>query len=172
MPATSQKVPRLLTDPSQNELLSTLPPFLRVLLITDGTVTESLESYFWEPVLVKTNEQQTKLQHHPILAAQHARYLLTREARLIGMNSQRCYAHATSVIDLAILPDALSKALLAGEKGIGHLLRASSLSSYREVLRIARDEDGTLLREYLVNIDGQPAMVITERFVEENFASA
>lgn len=30
----------------------TLPPFLRVLLITDGTVTQSLEAYFADPIEV------------------------------------------------------------------------------------------------------------------------
>ena len=34
--------------------LAELPPFLRALLVTDGTVTKILEAYFWEPVVVDT----------------------------------------------------------------------------------------------------------------------
>ena len=37
--------------------LAHLPPFLRSLLVTDGTVTKILEAYFWEPVLVDTLAQ-------------------------------------------------------------------------------------------------------------------
>jgi hypothetical protein len=33
--------------------LEALPPFLRTLLVTDGTVTKHLEAYFWEEVAVE-----------------------------------------------------------------------------------------------------------------------
>ena len=37
--------------------LEEVPPFLRALLVTDGTVTKILEAYFWEPVVVDTVSQ-------------------------------------------------------------------------------------------------------------------
>ena len=36
----------------ENLDIEAMPPFLRTLLVTDGTVTKSLEAFFWEPVVV------------------------------------------------------------------------------------------------------------------------
>ena len=33
-----------------DDLVSTLPPILRSLLVTDGTISRVLEAYFWEPI--------------------------------------------------------------------------------------------------------------------------
>ena len=38
--------------------LSLLPPFLRTLLVTDGTVTKSLEAFYWEPIKVVSITQE------------------------------------------------------------------------------------------------------------------
>jgi hypothetical protein len=42
--------------------LATLPPFLRTLLVADGTVTKILEAFFWEPVRIESiSNQEEKL---------------------------------------------------------------------------------------------------------------
>ena len=43
----------ILTDSGKELDLSQLPAFLRTLMVTDGTVTKSLEAWFWEPVKVE-----------------------------------------------------------------------------------------------------------------------
>ena len=45
-------------DAGLGKAMADLPPFLRSLLITDGTVTKTLEAYFWEPVQVQVLKQQ------------------------------------------------------------------------------------------------------------------
>ena len=50
-----------LSNASSALKMSQLPPFLRVLLTTDGTVTKSLESYFWEPVAVVNISQHPQV---------------------------------------------------------------------------------------------------------------
>ena len=38
--------------------MEALPPFLRTLLVTDGTVTKSLEAFFWENIKVEMRMQE------------------------------------------------------------------------------------------------------------------
>jgi hypothetical protein len=46
----------------------TLPPFLRVLPITDGTVTQSLEAYFADPIEVVVLSHCESVSHRKTLA--------------------------------------------------------------------------------------------------------
>ena len=41
-------------DASSSKLFDQLPPVLRTLLLSDGTVTKFLEAYYQEPIRVKT----------------------------------------------------------------------------------------------------------------------
>ena len=64
--------------------IQALPPFLRALLVTDGTVTKILEAYFWEPVEVQTLQQEFVCAERPIdwIRVEPGSRVLIRRARL------------------------------------------------------------------------------------------
>ena len=156
--------------------MSSIPPFLRTLLVTDGTVTKSLEAYFWESVNIKTIEQGlcNAESNLPWLDVSKGEEVLTREVELRGSSTNRIYATAFSTIRPQAIPNYCREKLLKGEIGIGKLIRESGLESYREILEIGLDpekntddSDGgidLIHRTYCVYLSGKPALLITERF--------
>ena len=150
--------------------LSALPPFLRALLVTDGTVTKILEAYFWEPVAVDTLEQRFESTAEPVpwIQLEAGDICLVRDARLRGTDSNRSFAEAFSLIRIDFIPPGFRQRLIDREIGIGVLIRDSGLESYREVLDVGLDRmaNGTaaVFRTYRIFIDRQPVILITEYF--------
>jgi len=161
-------------------LLETLPPFLRALLVTDGTVTKILEAYFWEPVNVSTQRQEFVVaeQSIPWIAVVAGDRVLVRDAHLRGADSGTLYATAFSIIRIEHIPIAFRQRLIDREIGIGVLIRDSGLESYREVMEVdmapgTRDRgampvdlggDDVLSRTYRIIIGREPVILITEGF--------
>jgi chorismate-pyruvate lyase len=153
--------------------LAGLPPFLRALLVTDGTVTKILEAYFWEPVAVDTLAQDlmTAERDIPWVDVGAGDQVLIRQAQLRGTDSGKVYATAFSVIRTERIPPAFRQRLIDREIGIGVLIRDSGLESYREVMEVgaagadagAAGED-RVFRTYRIIIDGVPVILITETF--------
>jgi chorismate-pyruvate lyase len=153
--------------------LAGLPPFLRALLVTDGTVTKILEAYFWEPVAVDTLAQELRPAKRgvPWVEVAAGQQVLIRQAQLRGTESGRIYATAASVIRTERIPQAFRRRLVDGEIGIGVLIRDSGLESYREVMEVGADpsdpnapEDERVFRTYRIIIDRSPVILITESF--------
>lgn len=158
--------------------IQSLPPFLRALLVTDGTVTKILEAYFWEPVEVQTLEQEFIDAERPIgwIRVGTGDRVLIRQARLCGMDSGIVYATALSVIRTQLIPTTFRQRLIDREIGIGVLIRDSGMESYREVLEVGIEPASTggdgaepadsdlVFRTYRIIIDGKPVILITERF--------
>ena len=155
---------------SKNEILhmERLPPFLRTLLVADGTVTKSLEAFFWEQVTVE-NLGQAPLQltqDVSALALLSGATVLERRVRLLGVESRREFALAHSLIKLEALPEHLREDLQLGRIGIGELLRERGLETYREILDVgqAAATSDAIYRTYRIVIQHQPAIMITETF--------
>lgn len=149
--------------------LSQLPPFLRVLLTTDGTVTKSLESYFWEPIDIHcTYQGEEKLSEQAwSINRQLGDSVLTRRVVLQGAHSSRCFVRAQSYIVTELLPEDMRIALKEERMGIGELLRESGLETYRELIEFGIAYDGErddLWRTYRIMLGHKPCMQITERF--------
>jgi chorismate-pyruvate lyase len=153
--------------------LAGLPPFLRALLVTDGTVTKILEAYFWEPVAVDTLAQDlmTAERDIPWVEVGAGDQVLIRQAQLRGADSGKVYATAFSVICIERIPALFRQRLIDREIGIGVLIRDSGLESYREVMEVGAAEAGTqvtgedqVFRTYRIIIDGVPVILITETF--------
>jgi chorismate-pyruvate lyase len=157
--------------------MANCPPFLRALLVADGTVTKSLEAYYWEPVEVKA------VLNMPTKAASDIEWLdvkageevLSRSVLLRGMHSDTLYASAFSIVRLALIPEVLKLKLLAGQLGIGELIRECSLESYREILEFGYasnmaqfggpdKEQDCVFRSYRISITHRPAILLTECF--------
>ncbi len=153
--------------------LAGLPPFLRALLVTDGTVTKILEAYFWEPVAVHTLTQDLAIAERdvPWLDVAGGAQVLVRQAQLRGTDSGRVYADAFSVIRTERIPPAFRQRLIDREIGIGVLIRDSGLESYREVMEVGTEALGPrpsagerVFRTYRIIIAGAPVILITETF--------
>lgn len=170
----------IITNSRQENLdMEAIPPFLRTLLVTDGTVTKSLEAYFWEPVIVENLGQTpvTLSGGMDWLGMRQGDAALRREVRLKGEISGKVYAYAKSWLRLDLLPQNLKGDLLNGKIGIGEILRERGLESYREILDMGREVDeslaplfnskacGELLyRTYRVIMQGEATILITEKF--------
>lgn len=146
-----------------------LPPFVRVLLSTDGTVTKTLEAYFWEPVDVTLCRQgeAPRVEIGEAFGAElpAAEKVWLREVALIGAQSGQHYVSASSLIRSKLLPEPLRQGLERGDLGIGGVIRELGLETYRKVVAVGCDEGATMAwRVYRLYYQGQVVMSIREDF--------
>lgn len=149
--------------------LNELPAFLRVLLTTDGTVTKSLESFFWEPVTVHKLDQHREAltEDAPAIGKKQGDEVILRRVRLQGEKSANEYARAFSFICPDALPASICRDLELDRVGIGELLRECGLETYRELMTLGRVElDGEtyITRTYRIIMGNKPFIQITEKF--------
>ena len=160
--------------------LARLPPFMRTLLVTDGTVTKNIEAFFWEPIVVDVLWQERIILHEakPLIDATAGEQVLKRIVQLRGEKTRAVYAYATSFLKTDLLPGELTQQLLDGQIGIGEILREVGLETYREIMdfgvetasgnvdpddTLARVDDA-IYRTYRIVAGGKPVMQITESF--------
>ncbi len=153
---------------NQSMLVSSLPAFLRTLLVMDGTVTKALESWFWEPIQIISKSN---------VSAEHS---LQREVILSGKQTQQKFACARSEVALTHLPGPIASALQEGKIGIGELLRDKGLETYRDIFSVQLltkhevEQDDLLQqcsafsdfisRSYNIEVNGKVAITVTEYF--------
>jgi len=158
-----------------------LSPILRVLLVTDGTVTRTLEAYFGEAIAVDVLEHAeiTSESPYPQIEIAAGDHVLHRYVRLLGRNTRRVYAVAESVAVLEHISQQMRRQLIQEQKGIGELLREGRLETYRELLtadlttasrwaehlNVAATE-GVVTREYRIYQGGRAVLLIREIFPE------
>lgn len=151
----------------------------RILLISDGTLTDAIEAAYLEPVhLVKLG-----IQSAPARAAVEAldlkagEWMMTRDILLRGATSGNNYVYARTLIALDKLDPALRRDLLESDNPIGRLWVQYKLETRKEILKIWRmaagrlgryfghaASAGLLARTYRVISGGVAVMVITEYF--------
>ena len=176
--------PSITTDSGEILDVSALPSFLRTLLVMDGTVTKSLEAWFWEPVMVEVlgNHKTTAEKSIEALDLEAGNSILRREVGLTGKHSAECYACARSIVALGRLPNNIGQALSDGRIGIGELLREQGFETYRKIFDInyytKLDSPDSLLaqlsppiisRSYCISLAGAPAIVVTEYFPVQRY---
>ena len=158
-------------DTQKSERLAALPPFLRTLLVADGTVTRSLEAYFWEPIdVVQVNQQKVTLEcevKHLGLGAGDT--TLYREVELRGRTSGRLFSTAQSYIHLDVVPAPWRTKLMDGRLGIGTLISDSGMESFREIVDFDFTRPQVVVRTYLILLNGTAAIQISEAFPVTEF---
>jgi chorismate-pyruvate lyase len=175
-----------LQGPTRSSIsLATLPPFLRTLMVTDGTVTKSLEAYYWEPVriedvIIRETRAEAAIEWLDVASGES---LIVRSVQLRGGVSRRLYASAFSIIRTAPLPTGLHGRLLSGEIGIGELIREVGIETYRELLEFGATQDmrpfgghiadiECVYRSYRIVVDHRPAILVSECFPIASFEAA
>ena len=168
--------------------LTRLTPFQRALLVTDGTVTRFLEAYTLSAVKIVLigQETQTLPAYHKLLRARKGTQVIRRQVLL--QTDQRSgqpptiHTYATSLIILSRTPIVIRQGLELKSDGLGALLQRSGLETRRDLLWCGvdrsnelpevlahMDETPFLTRTYRVVADGQPIMLISERFPLREF---
>jgi chorismate-pyruvate lyase len=160
---------------------TTLTSFQRILLTTDGTVTDMLEAYLWERItVVKLFEDEFQLEHGlPLLDLAAGGHVMDRRILLQGRVSHVNHIYAESLIAPDRLDSKIREGLRQSNKAIGLLILENRLETFREIVACGRERAGDLAehldvdpdddlisRVYRVIAGGQPIMVITEKFAE------
>lgn len=164
--------------------LATLSPFQRILLTTDGTVTEILEAQFWEPIeLVKLFQDNRKSDHAiPYLNCKINTALMIRKILLRGENSKTNFIYAESIIVPDHLDDDLQHGLQNTNQPLGRLMIDAKTETFREILSCQyetakelagyfqlNENDQLISRTYRIYAKKRPIMLITEKFPETSF---
>jgi chorismate-pyruvate lyase len=150
--------------------------FQKVLLATDGTVTQLLEIYSGSPIKVKKLIQTiVNDANEPWLQLNSEDRLLKRSILLRNKTTNLLYAESYFVIDR--LPKTMHRQLLETDQPIGLLWRAERMETYREISRYTRGPDLSLAKYFNVSEDAeflgrtyhiyfqrQPLGMITEKF--------
>lgn len=161
-----------------------LSPFQRLLLITDGTVTRTLEAYAVEPIDVVCLDQEEDVltEYHPWIEAETGTRVLVRRAILRGKHSETIYCYASSLIALERAPQIVREGLTSeGEsEGLGDLLNRCQTETFREHLWCGIEHAdhlpeslvhlvGTsfLSRTYRIFFEGSPLALIDEKFLSD-----
>ena len=146
--------------------LSQLKPFLRAVLVADGTVTLLLRAYFDEEISIETIDQSSFGLEAPIpqLKLAEGDTAFFRQVDLVGSRTGKTYAQASSIINPVSIKPLLFSALIKEDAGMGDVLRNSARGSYREILDIRALDHEKIARSYTVALDLVPSILITEVF--------
>jgi chorismate-pyruvate lyase len=151
----------------------------RILVGTDGTVTQLLEIYAGQPVEVVKLEQafDTAGDGDAGLDVSPDDKVLRREVLLRGAHDRRNLLHAQATVVLARVDPGLVDALLATDRPLGYLLAERRTETFREVLDSGREPAGAVgahfglaptadvvARTYRITAGGKPVALVKERF--------
>ena len=155
-----------------------LDPLHRVLLVTDGTLTETLEAIFLEPIeLVRVGQRNVGANpSHALLEPRDGETVVERKILLRGSHSGTNYVYAESLIAADRLGPEFRRGLVESDVPLGRLWIEQKLETFKEFLDV-RCEPATevpaefgpngstlLVRTYRVYSSGRPVFVITEHF--------
>ena len=159
--------------------VSSLDPFQRILLVTDGTLTEILEANFFERIqLVKVSQDIiSATTSHVLLDPVPGEALGERKILLQGARTGRNYVYAESLIAVDRLGESFRKELLDSGIPLGRLWLEHQLETFKKLQAVRCQRAGALShyfecaetellldRTYRVVSGGRPVMVIAEYF--------
>jgi chorismate-pyruvate lyase len=163
-----------------------LSAFQRILVLTDGTVTDLLEAFvkesIWVEVLAQSLERGgSEGQELELIETER---VLRRTVVLRGVSSGEAFLYGDSVVLPDRLPAAVLKSLLTTTQPIGKLLAENRVETFREIegVRFERmsecarhfDVDASapfVFRTYRIHVGQRPVMRITEGFPLESFGA-
>jgi len=155
--------------------------FQRILLATDGTVTDLIALYAGEPMRVRKLAQTIGVADAPTeLQCAVPTRVLSRRILLIGTSQTYLYAESQFVLER--LSASIQDQMLNTDRPIGLLWKEERLETFREIVRqgvetcteIAHYFDVPasapfVSRTYLIHHGGRPMGMITERWPLSSF---
>ncbi|NES86703.1 MAG: DUF98 domain-containing protein [Moorea sp. SIO2B7] len=163
---------------------SKLSTFQRILLTTDGTVTDMLEAYLFEPIqLVKLSEELVKIDHDILeMDVKKGTEVVKRKILLRGKISRRNFIYAESILALEKLDEKFRNELLKTQTPIGKIWLEQRVETFKEIVNTGKEpankladyfkikpEEKLLFRSYCVFSNRKSTMMITEKFPESYF---
>jgi chorismate-pyruvate lyase len=163
---------------------ATLSPLQRILLTTDGTLTEILEAYLFEHIrVIKLSEKLVISQQDlPPLEIKSGTEVIERKILLQGKISRKNFIYAESIIVPERLNEKFRDELLKSQVPIGRLWLENKIETFKEIIDSHQEaawelsnyfkiekEDRMFSRTYRVFSNHQPMMMITEKFPESYF---
>lgn len=157
----------------------------RLMLVTDGRITDIVQAYSGETVeAVKLHQNLTiKSDRDSTLQLDFGDRVMERSIVLQGTASKTNYLYADSQIVLERLDPGMRNQLIFTSQPIGKLLRENQVETYREILDCGIEPVGRLApyfnldpasemiyRTYLVLIKRLPVVQITEKFPTTHFS--
>ncbi len=161
-----------------------LSPFQRILLTTDGSITDMLESYSRERMkLVKLSEEISNLETDILpMQLKKGAEVIERKILLRGKISQKNYIYAESIIVPNRLVERFRKELLTTKTPIGKLWYEQKIETFKEIITTGKycanqlasyfqinPQDKIIFRTYCVISNQKYTMMITEHFPELYF---
>jgi len=166
--------------------LAQLSRFQRILLTTEGTLTEILEAYLFEKIeVIKLAEQLVSSgENSSSLEVVTGQELITRKILLQGKKSKQNWVYAESIIVPERLEKKFVERLTTSHTPIGKLWLEYKIEVFKEIMSSTREtagdlsryfpitpQDFLLSRTYRVFSNRKPIMMITEKFPETYFTS-
>ncbi len=152
----------------------------KVLLTTDGTVTQLLEIYTSEKIRVEKLEHVLVTGAPSSLGVSPSEPVLSRKILLRGNTKPYMYAHSWLVPTR--MPRGMQETILQTETPIGQFWKATRLETFREIIDFRREQDSEvaalfgvdallLSRTYLIHAGGSPMGLIVEKFPATYFGT-
>lgn len=159
---------------------------LRILIASNGTLTRILGIVANDEIAVQIVAQQvhSAAPETPGLEQLPSGRVLQRRVLLKGRSSGQPFIAAESLIAIDVLPPAITTSLTTTEHPIGEVIAASCLETFKEEakvwigpppgwLTLAGYQGPTIVaRRHRVIAAGQPAMIIAEYFLRNEFHNA
>jgi chorismate-pyruvate lyase len=155
--------------------------FQRILLTTDGMVTEILEANFLERMkVIKLFQNSFDLDYEiPSLEIMKGCKVIQRKILLCGRISQKNHLYAESIIVPDRLDEKIRDSLINTKKPIGAVILENRLETFREILDCGKEQaqdlalyfninrsEFLIFRTYRIFANRLPIMLITEKFLE------
>lgn len=155
--------------------------FQRILLATDGTVTDLIALYAGEPIRVQKLAQEIREECAPVeLKCAGPTRVLTRRILLSGATKNYLYADSQFVFER--LSKSIREQMLNTDRPIGLLWKEERLETYREIVRQSVEPCAAIAqyfglptsapfvsRSYLIHHMGKPLGMITEKWPTSYF---
>ena len=151
--------------PIEEVQFAKLPPIVRVILTTDGTVSSLLRHWFQEQIKVNVIEQREASVTDPTAGDDKLHRVIDRKIMLTGQPSNRLFLSAHSLLYMENLPPELFEQIQSHPQGIGGALNDTRTEHLRQVSGwgLVSDADA-VWREYRVLMQGRLVMQIHESF--------
>lgn len=161
-----------------------LSTFQRILLTTDGTVTDMLEAYLFEQIRIVKLAERLILSpvDNPYMEFEAGTEVIDRTVLLQGKISRKNFIYAESIIVPSRLEPPFQRALLETKTPIGKIWIEQRVETFKEIkdsaLETAQNlaehflidpSDKLLSRTYCVYTNKQAVMMITEKFPASYF---